>query len=84
MVGICVSLHGWYLCVSLQFLGLFNTFPAMVGFCVAFGCLSGVFFTMTHAIVIEFVGMEGYRVTIGCVLLFNGFSTAVGYPTVGR
>ena len=55
----------------------------MVGFCVGFGCLSGVFFSMTQSTVVQFVGVEGFRVTFGFIQLFNGLSSAVGYPTVG-
>ena len=64
-------------------MALFNTFRAMVGFCVGFGCLSGVFFSMTQSTVVQFVGVEGFRVTFGFIQLFNGLSSAVGYPTVG-
>ncbi|XP_070173680.1 uncharacterized protein [Littorina saxatilis] len=79
MVILSLTLQG-LLC---QFLAFFNSFEAMVGFCVGFGCLSGVFFSMTHATIIEFVGLEGFRLTFGFVQLFNGIFAAAGYPIVG-
>ena len=56
----------------------------MVGFCVGFGCLSGVFFTLTQAVVVEYVGLQRFPLAFGFIQLFNGLSAALAYPITGR
>jgi hypothetical protein len=66
-----------------QFLAFFNTFPAMVGFCVVWGLICGVYYSMCQTIVIQFLGVRSFRLTFGLIQLFSGASVGAAYPIIG-
>ncbi|KAK7090585.1 hypothetical protein V1264_010360 [Littorina saxatilis] len=69
--------------LSCQFVRFLDTFAAMMVFCAVFGSLSGVFFSMTPAVVIHFMGLERFATAFGFIQLFNGMASAVTYPLLG-
>ncbi|KAK7475987.1 hypothetical protein BaRGS_00032754 [Batillaria attramentaria] len=61
----------------------FNTFPELIGFCAVFGCLSGVFLSMSAVVAIQFLGLKRFPVAFGFMQLISGTCLGAGYPIVG-
>ncbi|XP_061190632.1 monocarboxylate transporter 5-like [Saccostrea echinata] len=68
---------------TLALCSVYRPFWSFCVLAVMYGLFSGAIFSMTPAIIADFVGMENFRTSFGILILGQGFTLGGGAPLLG-